>query len=211
MATRNTKTTARSTSAKSNGNARSNGAARKPASTATRKTASRGNGGEMEQSPFHQLFMDELKDIYWAEKHLVKALPKMQKAASTAELVDAFAEHLEATKGHVSRLEEVFELMGARAVGKKCDAMEGLVAEAQELISEEDAGSVLDAGLIIAAQKVEHYEIAAYGSLRTLANKMGHSDAAEILEQTLDEEKETDSLLTQIAESKVNEEALAED
>lgn len=165
----------------------------------------------MEQSPFHQLFMDELKDIYWAEKHLVKALPKMQKAASTAELVDAFAEHLEQTKGHVSRLEEIFELLGARAVAKKCEAMEGLVSEAQELITEEDAGSVLDAGLIIAAQKVEHYEIAAYGSLRTLANKMGHSDAAEILEQTLDEEKETDSLLTQIAESKVNEEALAED
>lgn len=207
MATKNTKTTAsRNGAAKSNGS-RSNGAAKK--ATATRKPAARSS--EMETSPFHQLFMDELKDIYWAEKHLVKALPKMQKAATTAELVDAFAEHLEATKGHVSRLEEIFDLMGARAVGKKCDAMEGLVAEAQELISEEDPGSVLDAGLIIAAQKVEHYEIASYGSLRTLATRMGHTEAANILEQTLDEEKETDSLLTQIAETKVNEEALAED
>lgn len=208
MATKNTKTTAsrNGASSKSNGS-RSNGAAKK--STAARKPAARSS--EMETSPFHQLFMDELKDIYWAEKHLVKALPKMQKAATTAELVDAFAEHLEATKGHVSRLEEIFDLMGARAVGKKCDAMEGLVAEAQELISEEDPGSVLDAGLIIAAQKVEHYEIASYGSLRTLATRMGHTEAANILEQTLDEEKETDSLLTQIAETKVNEEALAED
>ncbi|WP_298713956.1 ferritin-like domain-containing protein [Chitinophaga sp.] len=207
MATKNTKTTAsRNGAAKSNGS-RSNGAAKK--ATATRKPAARSS--EMEASPFHQLFMDELKDIYWAEKHLVKALPKMQKAATTAELVDAFAEHLEATKGHVSRLEEIFDLMGARAVGKKCEAMEGLVSEAQELISEEDPGSVLDAGLIIAAQKVEHYEIASYGSLRTLATRMGHTEAANILEQTLDEEKETDSLLTQIAETKVNEEALAED
>ncbi len=140
MATRNTKTTARSaSSAKSSSNGRSNGTAKK--ATATRKPAAKSS--EMEQSPFHQLFMDELKDIYWAEKHLVKALPKMQKAASTAELVDAFAEHLEQTKEHVSRIEEIFELLGARPVAKKCEAMEGLVAEAQELISEEDAGSVL--------------------------------------------------------------------
>ncbi|MGN7719741.1 YciE/YciF ferroxidase family protein [Chitinophaga sp. 22620] len=171
---------------------------------------SNGKNGDMPNSKFHQLFMDELKDIYWAEKHLVKALPKMQKAATSAELVDAFADHLAATKEHVSRVEEIFEMMGTRPVAKKCDAMEGLVAEAQELISEEEESSVLDAGLIIAAQKVEHYEIAAYGSLRTLANRMGHTEAAAILEQTLTEEKETDSLLTQIAESSVNEEAMAE-
>ncbi|MGE7773325.1 ferritin-like domain-containing protein [Chitinophaga sp. NPDC101104] len=206
MATKNTKTTGRKpASASSNG--RSNGSVKK--STPARKPASR--NGDMEASPFHQLFVDELKDIYWAEKHLVKALPKMQKAASTAELVDAFADHLEATKGHVSRLEDIFEIMGMKPTAKKCEAMEGLVAEAQELISEEEAGSVLDAGLIIAAQKVEHYEIATYGSLRTLATRMGQTDAANLLEQTLDEEKETDSLLTQIAESKVNEEAMAED
>lgn len=181
--------------------------------TPTRKSStqkSNGKNGDMPNSKFHQLFMDELKDIYWAEKHLVKALPKMQKAATSAELVDAFADHLAATKEHVSRVEEIFEMMGTRPVAKKCDAMEGLVAEAQELISEEEESSVLDAGLIIAAQKVEHYEIAAYGSLRTLANRMGHTEAAAILEQTLTEEKETDSLLTQIAESSVNEEAMAE-
>ena len=180
--------------------------------TSSRKStsSSRGNNGDMENSKFHKLFMDELKDIYWAEKHLVKALPKMQKAASTAELVNAFADHLTATKQHVSRVEEIFEMMGVRPVAKKCEAMEGLVAEAQELIQEEDESAVLDAGLIIAAQKVEHYEIAAYGSLRTLATRMGHTDAANLLEQTLDEEKETDVLLTQIAETSVNEEALAE-
>ncbi len=164
----------------------------------------------MPNSKFHQLFMDELKDIYWAEKHLVKALPKMQKAATSSELIDAFADHLALTKGHVTRLEEVFELMGAKPVAKKCEAMDGLVTEAQELISEEEESSVLDAGLIIAAQKVEHYEIATYGSLRTLATRMGHMEAANILGRTLDEEKETDSLLTQIAESSVNEEAMAE-
>ena len=192
---------------------------KKSATTRSRSTAparksstqkSNGKNGDMPNSKFHQLFMDELKDIYWAEKHLVKALPKMQKAATSAELVDAFADHLAATKEHVSRVEEIFEMMGVRPVAKKCDAMEGLVAEAQELISEEEESSVLDAGLIIAAQKVEHYEIAAYGSLRTLANRMGHTEAAGILEQTLTEEKETDTLLTQIAESSVNEEAMAE-
>lgn len=182
----------------------------KSATAARKTTRSNGKGGDMANSKFHQLFMDELKDIYWAEKHLVKALPKMQKAASTMELVNAFADHLALTKEHVSRVEEIFDLMGVKPVAKKCEAMEGLVAEAQELISEEEESSVLDAGLIIAAQKVEHYEIAAYGSLRTLANRMGHRDAAAILEQTLDEEKETDSLLTQIAESSVNEEAMAE-
>jgi ferritin-like metal-binding protein YciE len=183
-------------------NTRGNGNSRK-STTATKK-----NG--MENSKFHQLFMDELKDIYWAEKHLVKALPKMQKAATTEELVNAFADHLAATKEHVSRVEEIFDLMGVKPVAKKCEAMEGLVAEAQELIEEEEESVVLDAGLIIAAQKVEHYEIAAYGSLRTLANHMGHTEAASLLEQTLTEEKETDVLLTQIAESSVNEEAMSE-
>lgn len=180
---------------------------------ATKKAtpAAKKNGnGKMENSPFHKLFMEELKDIYWAEKHLVKALPKMQKAATTEELANAFTEHLAVTKGQVSRLEEVFELLGAKATAKKCEAMEGLVKEAQELIEEEEKSVVLDAGLIIAAQKVEHYEIATYGSLRTLANIMGHTDVAQLLEETLAEEKEADVLLTQIAESTVNEEALAE-
>ncbi|AWO01405.1 ferritin-like domain-containing protein [Chitinophaga alhagiae] len=199
----------RKTATKSNG--KNGTSSRKTTSTTSAaRNKSKGNGGDMESSKFHHLFMEELKDIYWAEKHLVKALPKMQKAATTMELVNAFADHLTATKEHVSRVEEIFELMGMRPVAKKCEAMEGLVAEAQELIEEEEESAVLDAGLIIAAQKVEHYEIAAYGSLRTLATRMGHTDAANLLEQTLDEEKETDSLLTQIAESSVNEEALAE-
>ncbi|WP_343700635.1 ferritin-like domain-containing protein [Chitinophaga sp.] len=196
----------KTTSSTSAARGKSSATASRGNSTASRK----GNGGDMENSKFHQLFIDELKDIYWAEKHLVKALPKMQKAATTMELVNAFADHLAATKEHVSRVEEIFEMMGMRPVAKKCEAMEGLVAEAQELMEEEEESVVLDAGLIIAAQKVEHYEIAAYGSLRTLATRMGHTDAANLLEQTLDEEKETDSLLTQIAESSVNEEALAE-
>lgn len=174
-------------------------------------SSARKNGGEkMETSKFHKLFMEELKDIYWAEKHLVKALPKMQKAATTGDLADAFTEHLAVTKEHVSRIEEIFGLLGAKPTAKKCEAMEGLVMEAQELMNEEEESVVLDAGLIIAAQKIEHYEIASYGSLRTLANIMGHEDVAHLLEQTLAEEKEADSLLTQIAESSVNEEAMAE-
>lgn len=192
-------------------NTRGNGNSSRKSTTAAKKNGSTKKvSSEMENSKFHQLFMDELKDIYWAEKHLVKALPKMQKAATTEELVNAFADHLAATKEHVSRVEEIFDLMGVKPVAKKCEAMEGLVAEAQELIEEEEESVVLDAGLIIAAQKVEHYEIAAYGSLRTLANHMGHTEAAAILEQTLAEEKETDVLLTQIAESSVNEEAMSE-
>ena len=181
-----------------------------PSKTKTTSAAKKNGGEKMENSKFHQLFMDELKDIYWAEKHLVKALPKMQKAATSQELANAIGEHLAVTKEQVSRVEEIFELLGARAVAKKCEAMEGLVMEAQELIEEEEESAVLDAGLIIAAQKVEHYEIAAYGSLRTLANVMGHTEVAHLLEQTLAEEKEADGLLTQIAESTVNEEAMSE-
>lgn len=203
----------RSTASK-NGTAKKSATATKKSSASSSRSTSAAKkqqkGSEMENSQFHQLFMDELKDIYWAEKHLVKALGKMQKAASTEELVNAFAEHQEMTKEHVSRLEQAFEMLGAKAQAKKCEAMEGLVKEAQELIEEEEKGVVLDAGLIIAAQKVEHYEIAAYGSLRTLANHMGHTDVAELLEQTLSEEKDTDALLTQIAESSVNEEAMSE-
>jgi Uncharacterized protein conserved in bacteria len=181
-----------------------------PAKAKTASTAKKNGSTKMENSKFHQLFMDELKDIYWAEKHLVKALPKMQKAATSTELANAIGDHLSVTKEHVSRIEEIFGMLGAKAVAKKCEAMEGLVMEAQELMEEEEESAVLDAGLIIAAQKVEHYEIATYGSLRTLANVMGHTDVAHLLEQTLAEEKEADGLLTQIAESAVNEEAMAE-
>ncbi|MDR6566450.1 YciE/YciF ferroxidase family protein [Chitinophaga ginsengisegetis] len=172
-----------------------------------RKTASE----KMPDSKFHELFMDELKDIYWAEKNLVKALPKMQKAATSEELSTCIGNHLEETKEHVARLEQVFELLGKKPQAKKCEAMEGLIAEGQEVVADTDEDTaVRDAGIIIASQKIEHYEISAYGSLRTLANVMGHSQVAKLLEQTLKEEKNADSLLTEVAESTVNEEAAAE-
>lgn len=182
----------------------------------TSKSAGNGNtrkstNDKMEHSKFHELFLEELEDIYWAEKNLVKALPKMQNAASSDDLRNCIADHLEQTKGHVTRLEQVFELLGKKARAKKCEAMEGLIAEAQELLGDtEEDTAVRDAGIIISSQKIEHYEIAAYGSLCTLANTMGHTEVAEILEQTLQEEKNADSLLTEIAESTVNEAALAE-
>ncbi|HWV69136.1 ferritin-like domain-containing protein, partial [Chitinophaga sp.] len=166
---------------------------------------------KMPDSKFHELFMDELKDIYWAEKNLVKALPKMQKAATSEELSTCIGNHLEETKEHVARLEQVFELLGKKPQAKKCEAMEGLIAEGQEVVADTDEDTaVRDAGIIIASQKIEHYEISAYGSLRTLANVMGHSQVVKLLEQTLKEEKNADSLLTEVAESTVNEEAAAE-
>jgi ferritin-like metal-binding protein YciE len=165
-----------------------------------------------EMSPvLHKFFIDELKDIYWAEKHLIKAIPKIQKAATSEELQKAFADHLEATKGHVSRLEDIFEMLGEKAVAKKCDAMEGIIKEGEGIIEETEEGtSTRDVGLILAAQKVEHYEIATYGGLHQLALTMGHDDVASVLEETLNEEKEADSLLTSIAENNVNYEANTE-
>lgn len=155
-----------------------------------------------------KFFHDSIKDIYWAEKHLTKALPKMKKAATSEELQQAIEDHLAQTQEHVSRLEEVFELLGKKPQGKKCDAMEGLVKEGESVIEEtEDGSATRDVGIIISAQKVEHYEIAAYGGLTQLATTMGLDDVAEILSTTLGEEKETDQLLTQIAENNVNWEA----
>jgi len=156
-------------------------------------------------------FIDELKDIYWAEKHLVKTLPKMEKAATTQELKNAFAEHLEVTKEHVSRLEQVFEMLGKKAVAKKCEAMEGITKEGEDIIAETEKGTATrDVGLILAAQKVEHYEIATYGGLAQLAKTLSHNDVAKVLEKTLSEEKEADQLLTSVAENSVNYEAAEE-
>lgn len=178
------------------------------ATTTKKKTASK---SAMPESKFHKLFMDELKDIYWAEKNLVKALGKMAKAATSDELITAITDHQQQTKGHVERLEQVFEMLGQAPKAKKCEAMEGLIAEGQEVVDDtEEDTAVRDAGIIICSQKIEHYEISAYGSLRTLAHIMGHDDVASVLEQTLGEEKEADSLLTQIAETSINEEAAAE-
>jgi ferritin-like metal-binding protein YciE len=155
-----------------------------------------------------KFFLDALKDIYWAEKHLTKALPKMAKSATTEELKEAFENHLTQTEEHVSRLEQVFEVLGEKAQAKKCEAMEGLVKEADSIIEETDKGTLTrDVALIMAAQKVEHYEIATYGGLVTLAGTYGLTEAAELLQMTLDEEKETDENLTYIAENSVNHEA----
>lgn len=162
-------------------------------------------------SALRELFLDELKDIYWAEQYLVKNLPKLAKGATSSELKAAFDKHLQETEGHVQRLEEVFAVLGEKATTKKCLAMDGLVKEAKELLDDTEEGSMTrDVALISAAQKVEHYEIASYGTLRTLANQLQFTDAARLLDQTLAEEKKTDELLTQLAESSVNQEASQE-
>lgn len=156
-------------------------------------------------SQLQKFFEDSLKDIYWAEKSLVKALPKMQEAATTEELKNAIEEHLGQTQTQVARLEQVFELIGKKAQAKKCDAMEGLIKEGESVIEETEEGSMTrDVGIIIAAQKVEHYEIATYGGLAQIATTMGLDEAADLLNETLEEEKETDELLTEIAENNIN-------
>ena len=191
--------------------------------SSTQKNSGRGNSGrsskqsneESGQAQRHpmleKLFIDELKDIYWAEKHLVKALGKLSKAATTDELRQAFEDHQGQTEEHVDRLEQVFEMFGKKAQAKKCEAMDGLSKEAENIVEDTDDGTMTrDVGLIIAAQKVEHYEIATYGSLVQLANTMNLPEIAEILEQTLEEEKETDELLTSIAENNINMQAETE-
>jgi ferritin-like metal-binding protein YciE len=154
-----------------------------------------------------ELFEATVRDIYYAEKAILKALPKMAKKASSPDLSAAFTEHLEQTKGHVERLEQIFEMMGKTARGKKCDAIEGLTAEADEIIKEAKDDTVRDAGMLAAAQAVEHYEISRYGTLKAWAEKLGMDDAAQLLDETLQEEKETDAKLTELAESEINVEA----
>jgi ferritin-like metal-binding protein YciE len=152
-----------------------------------------------------ELFVDSLRDIYWAENHLVKTLPKMIQSATSPKLVDAIQNHLAETVEHVSRLEVVFDLLGLDAIAKKCDAMEGLAKEGEGIIESTDAGTATrDVGIILASQKVEHYEIATYGGLVQLATTLGLEDVAEILSQTLNEEKLADQLLTEVAENDVN-------
>ena len=161
----------------------------------------------MKLKTLQDLFIHELKDLYSAETQLVKALPKMARAATHEDLKAGFEEHLEQTKGHVQRLEQIAEQCEAKLAGHKCKAMEGLIEEGSELISEDAEDSVRDAGLIGAAQRVEHYEIAAYGTARALAKCLGYNDAAELLGETLEEEKATDEKLTELAESAINAEA----
>lgn len=165
-----------------------------------------------ESSALREFFIDSLKDLYWAEKHLVKALPKMAKKATSEELRSALEKHLAETENQVIKLEQVFASIDEKATAKKCDAMEGLVKEAESIMSETDNGTMTrDVGIIAAAQKVEHYEIASYGTVRTLADVLGLPEAAELLNQILDEEKNADSLLTQIAEAYVNQSAMREE
>jgi ferritin-like metal-binding protein YciE len=163
----------------------------------------------MKLGSLEDLFVHELKDLLSAEKQLVKALPKMAKGANSLALKTAFEEHLEQTKGHVERLEKIFSLLEKSPRAEHCKAMEGLVQEGAELLQEEGAPTVKDAALIGAAQRVEHYEIAAYGTTRTLAELLGHDEAVELFQQTLDEEKETDEKLTELAMSEINPEAEA--
>jgi ferritin-like metal-binding protein YciE len=163
-------------------------------------------GNEM-SNELHELFLDELADVYNAEQQLTKALPKLAKTAKNDELREAFEQHLEETENHVTRLDQVFESLGESMKRKKCKGMEGLIEEGEEVISEQKNSAALDAGLIISAQKVEHYEIAAYGSLCSWAEQMGHNDALQLLRQTLEEEKAADEKLTEVAETIANTQA----
>jgi ferritin-like metal-binding protein YciE len=165
----------------------------------------------MKLNTLKQLYIEELRDLYSAENQLLKALPKMAKGASSEELTLAFENHLDQTKVHVERLEEIFERLDENPKGKTCQAMKGLVEEGSEILEEDGEESVLDAGIIAAAQKVEHYEIASYGTVRTFAQLLGEDEAAEVLQETLDEEGDADKLLTQLAQEIVNPEALLED
>ncbi|MFS2324349.1 ferritin-like domain-containing protein [Brucella sp. H1_1004] len=150
------------------------------------------------------LFYDTLKDIYYAERKIIKALPKMARAAVAPELKEAFEKHKEQTQEHIERLQQVFELIGKRAQGKTCDAIEGIIAEGEEIIEEFKGTKALDAGLISSAQAVEHYEITRYGTLKRWATELGHKDVAKLLDATLKEEGQTDHDLTKLAETKVN-------
>ena len=164
----------------------------------------------MKLDTLQKLYTNELRDLYSAENQLLKALPKLAKAASSEELKNAFQKHLEQTKSHVERLEQVFEELDEKPKGKTCRAMKGLVEEGSEILQQHGEESVLDAGIIVAAQKVEHYEIAGYGSVRTFAHLLGQNKAAELLQTTLDEESETNQILNKLAEGIVNPEALME-
>ena len=156
------------------------------------------------QKTLHDAFYETLKDVYYAEKAILRALPKMAKAADSKQLKEAFLKHRDETAGHVERLEQIFQILGKKASGKTCDAIKGIIEEGQEIMEDFEDSDALDAGLIAAGQAVEHYEISRYGTLRTWAQQLGLRDAARLLDQTLAEEKKTDQLLTQLAEAGAN-------
>ena len=155
----------------------------------------------MEQNDLRELYVDELKDLYDAENQLIKALPKMAEAATSDQLRSGFEQHLEQTREHAQRIERIFNSMGEKVKGKKCKGMNGLISEGQDVMGEDYDGELMDAALISAAQRVEHYEIAAYGTVRTFANILGEQEAVTLLEQTHEEEKETDEKLTELADN----------
>jgi ferritin-like metal-binding protein YciE len=163
----------------------------------------------MADKHLNELFLDTLKDIYYAEKQILKALPKMAKAVHSDKLRAAFEKHHDETEGHIERLEKVFELLGKTARGKKCDAIEGIIDEGKEIMDEYANTPALDAGLLAAAQSVEHYEIARYGTLKAWALKLNNPQAVKLIDQTLAEEKKTDEALTKLAETEVNYQAAA--
>jgi ferritin-like metal-binding protein YciE len=163
----------------------------------------------MAEKDLNELFLDTLKDIYYAEKHILKALPKMAKAANSDKLRTAFEKHYDETEGQVERLEKIFEMLGKAARGKKCDAIEGIIDEGKEVMDEYVDTPALDAGLLAAAQAVEHYEISRYGTLKAWAEKLNMPQAVKLLDQTLAEEKKTDEALSKLAVSEVNYEAAA--
>lgn len=180
-------------------------------STPKKQSGPANAGAGKGDSLLHKYFVESLQDIYYAEKAITKALPKMKKAATSEELQGAFDDHLAVTEEQVARLEEVFEAIGEKPKAKKCEAIDGLIKESETIIEDTDEGTATrDVGLIMAGQKVEHYEIATYGGLVQLAQTLGLEEAADLLQQTLDEEKETDELLTNIAENNVNYEASEE-
>jgi ferritin-like metal-binding protein YciE len=182
----------------------------------TAKTAPKSAEGKVKAKStaaegLRELFVDSLKDIYWAEKALTKALPKMAKNATSENLITAINDHLTVTEEQIKRLEKVFSLIGEKAAAKKCDAMEGLIKEGESIMEETESGPVRDAGIIAASQKIEHYEIATYGTLAAFATTLGEDDAVLLLEKTLAEEKEADTLLTEAAYNTINFDANQED
>ena len=197
MPTTAKKTTAKTTAAKTTASK----------STTTRKVKAKSTAAE----GLRELFVDSLKDIYWAEKALVKALPKMAKNATTEKLVMAIEEHIAVTEEQVTRLEQVFESIGEKASAKKCEAMDGLITEGEDMLKETEPGPVRDAAIISASQKIEHYEIATYGTLAAFARTLGEDEAVSLLEATLAEEKDADKTLTEAAYNDINFEAAAED
>lgn len=172
-----------------------------------KKSKGKSTNGSMQSSQLMKLFVDELKDIYWAEKALTKAIPKMVKKATSQELIDALESHLEETKNQITRVEQVFESIDKKASAKKCDAMEGLIEEAEDIMESCEAGPMCDAGIISAGQKIEHYEIASYGTLRQFAKTLGLGKAAKLIEETLNEEKAADEKLSEVAMATINLEA----